>query len=43
MDFRIPDSALLPFRRDQDKVDHILVVSVLMLRDKDALPQSFKV
>lgn len=37
------ESAVLPFGADQDKVDHILVVSVLVLRDKQSLPQSFKV
>jgi len=37
------ESAVLPFGMDPDKVDHILVVSVLVLRDKDTLPQSLKV
>ena len=37
------ESAILPFGVDQDRVDHILVVSVLVLRDKDSLPQRLKV
>jgi hypothetical protein len=37
------ESAVLPFNMDQDKIDHILVVSVLVLRDKEPLPKSHKV
>jgi len=37
------ETAILPFGADQDKVDHILVVSALVLRDKNTLPQSLKV
>ena len=37
------ESAILPFGVDPDRVDHILVVSVLVLRDKDSLPQRLKV
>jgi hypothetical protein len=37
------ESAILPFGEDGLRVDHILVVSVLVLRDKDKLPQSLKV
>ena len=32
------ETAVLPFGTDRDKVDHILVVSALVLRDKDSLP-----
>ncbi|HKQ45767.1 MAG TPA: hypothetical protein VJS47_10265 [Rhizomicrobium sp.] len=37
------ESAILPFGRDQERVDHIMVVSVLVLRDKADLPQSLRV
>jgi hypothetical protein len=37
------ETAVLPFGVEQDKVDHILVVSVLALRDKASLSQSLKV
>jgi len=37
------ESAILPFGLGQDKVDHVLVVSVLVLRDKATLPQRLKV
>jgi hypothetical protein len=32
------ESAILPFGEQEDRVDHILVVSVLVLRDKADLP-----
>jgi len=34
------ESAILPFGEQEDRVDHILVVSVLVLRDKADLPPS---
>jgi len=34
------ESAILPFGEQEDRVDHILVVSVLVLRDKAELPPS---
>jgi len=37
------ESVTLPFGVDQGKVDHLLVVSVLVLRDKEKLPQRLKV
>jgi hypothetical protein len=37
------ESAILPFGEQDSRVDHILVVSVLVLRDKADLPQSLKV
>jgi hypothetical protein len=37
------ESAILPFGQDQAKVDHILVVSVLVLRDKSSFSQSRQV
>ncbi|HEX4635860.1 MAG TPA: hypothetical protein VH189_06740 [Rhizomicrobium sp.] len=37
------ESVTLPFGADPDRVDHLLVVSVLVLRDKDKLPQRLKV
>ena len=35
------ESAILPFG-EQNRVDHILVVSALVLRDKADLPQSLR-
>lgn len=37
------ESAILPFGMDQAKVDHILVVSVLVLRDKSSFSHSRQV
>ena len=37
------ESAILPFGVEDGRVDHIVVVSVLVLRDKASLPQSVKV
>ncbi|HKY18657.1 MAG TPA: hypothetical protein VJL82_06960 [Rhizomicrobium sp.] len=37
------ESAILPFGLDQKRVDHIMVVSMLVLRDKADLPQSLRV
>ena len=37
------ESAILPFGMEEGRVDHIVVVSVLVLRDKASLPKSVKV
>jgi hypothetical protein len=39
------ESAVLPFGQDETKVDHILVVSMLVLRDQafPAMPQALRV
>ncbi len=36
------ESVTLPFGEQDGRVDHLLVVSVLVLRDKDTLPQHLK-